>query len=257
MGWLSEIGAGLTGGLIDIAKSKYQSDLNQRSAREAAEKNRDISVEMFNMQKASDLEQWERQKEYNAEIWEQEKAYNKELWERDTAYNSPAAQMARMREAGLNPRLMYSQGTVGNVTSPSAPGYDVAEVDRPEYDVPKMDTTRIDIPNGLMSWMQVKQAGLTNENLAAQNALIRQNVAYEKEQARSLKRENDYFEESGGSRWDPSLFRSMQRYGKGAGKFYSDLGESMMVPLFQMMNQFFGKLRDYHYPSWDGKSIGR
>lgn len=41
-------------------------------------------------------------------------AKNLEMWHLQNAYNSPLAQMQRLRDAGLNPNLMYSQGTVGN-----------------------------------------------------------------------------------------------------------------------------------------------
>jgi len=36
-----------------------------------------------------------------------------EMWNRQNAYNTPAAQMQRFRDAGLNPMLMYSQGSGG------------------------------------------------------------------------------------------------------------------------------------------------
>lgn len=41
------------------------------------------------------------------------------IFDRDAAYNSPAAQMARFKEAGLNPNLIYGQGTSG-ITSGTA-----------------------------------------------------------------------------------------------------------------------------------------
>lgn len=42
------------------------------------------------------------------------------IFARDAAYNSPEAQMKRFKDAGLNPNLIYGQGTPGNVTgSPS------------------------------------------------------------------------------------------------------------------------------------------
>lgn len=41
--------------------------------------------------------------------------------ERMNAYNHPKAQVARMREAGLSPSLMYSQGNVGNQASTPPP----------------------------------------------------------------------------------------------------------------------------------------
>lgn len=43
-------------------------------------------------------------------------AQEQKIFERDSAYNSPAAQMARLRAAGLSPHLMYGQGTVGNTS---------------------------------------------------------------------------------------------------------------------------------------------
>ena len=39
-----------------------------------------------------------------------------EAWKTQNAYNTPAAQQARLKEAGLNPALMYGQGTMGNAT---------------------------------------------------------------------------------------------------------------------------------------------
>lgn len=44
-------------------------------------------------------------------------SFNERMISQQNEYNSPSAQMARMKEAGLNPNLMYGQGTVGNQTS--------------------------------------------------------------------------------------------------------------------------------------------
>ncbi|AYP28871.1 MAG: DNA pilot protein [Microviridae sp.] len=47
---------------------------------------------------------------------------NLEQWNRENAYNSPAAQMQRYRDAGLNPNLIYSQqNTAGSSPQMSAP----------------------------------------------------------------------------------------------------------------------------------------
>lgn len=40
----------------------------------------------------------------------------KELFDYQNAYNTPANQMKRLKDAGLNPALMYGQGTTGNAT---------------------------------------------------------------------------------------------------------------------------------------------
>lgn len=46
---------------------------------------------------------------YNYLLKQQEQAYNLELWNYQNAYNSPAEQMKRYQDAGLNPNLIYQQ----------------------------------------------------------------------------------------------------------------------------------------------------
>lgn len=56
--------------------------------------------------------------------------YSKQLeqWNRQNEYNSPKAQMQRYKEAGLNPNLIYSQGSNGNAAS------------SPEYSAPTLQS---------------------------------------------------------------------------------------------------------------------
>ena len=50
-----------------------------------------------------------------------------DLWREQASYNTPAMQMQRFREAGLNPNLIYSQSESGNMSSPpQITGYDNA-----------------------------------------------------------------------------------------------------------------------------------
>lgn len=56
----------------------------------------------------------QKNREYNLMLARQQNQWNLEQWQRENDYNSPTSQMARMREAGLNPDLMYGQGTTGN-----------------------------------------------------------------------------------------------------------------------------------------------
>lgn len=53
----------------------------------------------------------------NIDAQERQNALNRQMswdmWNAENRYNSPAAQMARLRAAGLNPGLMYSDGSAG------------------------------------------------------------------------------------------------------------------------------------------------
>ena len=58
----------------------------------------------------------------NERMQQRQNAWNLEQWERNNEYNSPAAQLQRMKAAGLNPDLMYGQnasGAAGNSSSPA------------------------------------------------------------------------------------------------------------------------------------------
>ena len=58
----------------------------------------------------------------NERMQQQQNAWNLEQWERNNAYNSPAAQMQRLKAAGINPDLMYGQnvgGASGNSAAPA------------------------------------------------------------------------------------------------------------------------------------------
>lgn len=87
---------------------------------------------------------------------EAELAYQRqlEMWGQQNLYNSPAAQMQRFRDAGLNPHLIYSQGNAGNATS--MPSYQPAE-QRYQYQpmsVAPAITSILPMLMSVGSWMQ-------------------------------------------------------------------------------------------------------
>lgn len=59
-----------------------------------------------------------RQYKYAKKIAGFQHGQNMELMKYQLDYNSPAAQMGRFKDAGLNPNLVYGQGTPGNLESP-------------------------------------------------------------------------------------------------------------------------------------------
>lgn len=46
-----------------------------------------------------------------------QRKFDLDMWNRQNAYNTPANQMQRLRDAGLNPALMYGQGNTGNANN--------------------------------------------------------------------------------------------------------------------------------------------
>lgn len=72
---------------------------------------------------------------------------SKKAWQAQNAYNDPAMQMERYKAAGLNPNLVYSQGSPGNATS--------------SYQAPKMDAMSKDF--NLLQQAQMVY-GIRNQN---------------------------------------------------------------------------------------------
>lgn len=107
--------------------------------------------------------------EFNADmaVW----AYNKELeqWHRENAYNDPSAMMQRMKDAGLNPAMMYGGG--GTVE---------AAASSPSYDNPKIDPAgRGSNPLALAQMLQALEAGAAKiENIRADTEATRTGEKY-------------------------------------------------------------------------------
>lgn len=64
----------------------------------------------------------------NIALAEQARSHDVEMWNRQNAYNTPEMQMQRLKEAGLNPNLIYGSGqaSTGNADAPK--GSPVPEV---------------------------------------------------------------------------------------------------------------------------------
>lgn len=73
--------------------------------------------------------------EANARTARLNRDWQEEMWNKQNAYNTPAAQMSRYTDAGLNPNLIYGQGSNGNATSIGSPP-------TPTYQAAHMESTR-------------------------------------------------------------------------------------------------------------------
>ena len=61
-----------------------------------------------------------RQNEENQRLAQQNNQWNLDQWNRANEYNTPANQMQRLRDAGLNTSLMYGSPTNVAISSPRA-----------------------------------------------------------------------------------------------------------------------------------------
>lgn len=106
----------------------------------------------------------ERANKYAQQAQDTADSRNLMMWRKNNRYNAPSAQMERLREAGLNPNLMYGQGTVGNSStqSPSKAAKTQASNIAP------------DIGKGV----QTMATALQTDNLRAQNDVLIQEAAY-------------------------------------------------------------------------------
>lgn len=64
----------------------------------------------------------------NRELAEYQWDRNVEMWKMQNEYNLPSAQMQRLRDAGLNPNLVYGNGSVTGNTVGSAPSYEAPNI---------------------------------------------------------------------------------------------------------------------------------
>lgn len=89
---------------------------------------------------------------------------NIENWKMENKYNSPGAQMARLREAGLNPSLVYSSGTdnTGGSIGSSSPASMAGNVDYSQS-----------IPSAVNTYFAAKMQNQQLANMEYQNDYIR------------------------------------------------------------------------------------
>lgn len=108
----------------------------------------------------------------NANKAEAELAYQRSLdmWNKQNLYNTPEAQMQRFNQAGLNPHLIYGQGSGGNAQG--FPEYQPAEqrynIEAAQYGAPIASILPTLMAVG--TWMQnmrLTEAELKNKNVGA------------------------------------------------------------------------------------------
>lgn len=108
------------------------------------------------------------QKEMQEYEWQQ----NLDLYHYNNAYNTPEAQMQRLKEAGLNPNLVYGNGSVSGNTSGQLPHYDASQ---PDYRGQQSQTG--EFLNAISTFLDYQTKSAQIDNLQAQNDMIHEQTA--------------------------------------------------------------------------------
>lgn len=88
-------------------------------------------------------------------------------WNRTNHYNSPAEQMKRFKDAGLNPNLIYGQSNTADAVTPyKANAY--------EEKAPQFDTSSVQ--SGIESYYDTRLKSQTIENAAVQNQMLQAQI---------------------------------------------------------------------------------
>lgn len=98
---------------------------------------------------------------------ERQNAFNREMWELDNEYNSPENQMARLKAAGLNPNLVYGNGSVANTSKGPVRGGDFTAVPSPTGDLGRVAA------DTLMMYQDVQMRQAQTDNIRAQTENVR------------------------------------------------------------------------------------
>lgn len=169
--WLAPVltaGGGLLGSIIGSINSRNEN----RWARDWNEK-------MYKMQEQNEWLKWHAQNQYDLGMWQRQNEYNEQQWHKMNEYNSPMAQMARFKEAGLNPNLIYGQGST---TSPIATAnfgsnsIGKGSLGNATGAPNSYGDIGASLSQGLMSYVQLRESAARTNNLEAQNQVLQQDV---------------------------------------------------------------------------------
>lgn len=102
-------------------------------------------------------------RQWNEKMYAQQRQHALADWQMQNDYNSPAAQMRRFAEAGLNPNLIYGQSNEGTVVRSSS-------MDAWRPSPVSMDVGRV-AESGLAAYYDAQIKPLQTDNLKAANAI--------------------------------------------------------------------------------------
>ena len=159
MSWLSSIP--IIGSVVDGITGIFNSSQQVKNSKRNTDRQIQANWDLANLKYQKDLEQWYR----------------------ENAYNAPDEQMRRLRNAGLNPNLVYGTGTVTGNTSTSGPRFDRPDVEY-NYEPFQFPTNAISrgiqfIQENRLKDRQIAETEERVKNLATQRDALRVKIQSE------------------------------------------------------------------------------
>lgn len=106
-----------------------------------------------------------RTRQHNEHMYDRQLRDSISMWNMQNEYNHPSSQMARLRDAGLNPNLIYGNGNITTADQPKSPNY-------PNYSphTPQVDPGMVGDTVGRYYDVKIREAQL--DNLRVQNTVM-------------------------------------------------------------------------------------
>lgn len=138
----------------------------------------------------ANIQMMREQNEFNRQEAEKARDFQVDMWNKSNDYNTPAQQMQRLTEAGLNPNLVYGNGT-SDMTAAAVPSTNMARASS----TPTLQNPSVAAMNIAQALASIKVQNQQAENMEQQN----KNLA---EDTRSKRINNDILENTQTERED-------------------------------------------------------
>lgn len=128
----------------------------------------------------------EADRAFQEHIYDKQRADNVSDWNNMNRYNSPEQQMQRLREAGLNPNLVYGKGADNTAVMIKGATPGSGNQPAPQYTDSLTPAMTAGL-NAMSMYQQVKQTQAQTDNLNKQAALIQADTALREQQTETQK----------------------------------------------------------------------
>lgn len=114
----------------------------------------------------------DRQNAYNVQMADTAYQRDLDMWNRQNAYNSLSEQVERLKAAGLNPNLIYGNGSASVGNASDSPSYNapMSDINRYQGDFGIQDAAN-SVTNGINQYVQTKIGLAQANNLQSSTAL--------------------------------------------------------------------------------------